>query len=401
MTKPITFVFLYLLIFISCSKNDTCQLSGKLENIEDSTYLYLTDIDSFNIIDSMLALNNTFSLQLSLSHPKLFLLHKKVDRNEFRDHKFIWLEPSKISIEGDYDFMKNINVNGSKSHSEYLSYNLMVDSSLRKISRIKDSLTYFCLSKGTRYIEELPNIIPDSVLKDSKYQFLKSKYDSLGINLGSKMTSFLSKNSNSHVSLSTLCNESLLSYPETKIRKRYLDKNQIKSLYNKLPKELKESDKGLLVKKYFELPAVPKAGDKAPEIAQTSPNGDTVRLSDFRGKYVLLDFWSSWCGPCRADFKGMKEVYSKYHEKGFEIYGISCDTRKGDWVKAIEHDSLPWIAVSDLKGWKNEAFLMYDIKGVPTYILIDREGNVVDKIWGDSHFVDVTLEKIFEKENSL
>ncbi len=401
MTKPITLVFLYLLIFISCSKNDTCQLSGKLENIEDSTFLYLTDIDSYNIVDSILALNNKFSLQLSLTQAKLFLLHKKDDKNKFRDRKFIWLEPSKISIEGDYDFMKNIKISGSKSHSEYLSYNLMVDSSLRRISKMKDSLIYYCLSKETRFIEKRLEIIPDSVLNDSKYQLLKNKYDSLGINLGTKMISFLSSNPSSFVTLSTLYSESYLWYLETKIRKRYLNKDQIKSLYEKLTDELKKSEKGLMVKKYFELPKVPEVGDQAPDIAQTSPQGDTIRLSEYKGQYVLLDFWSSWCGPCRADFKGMKEVYKKYHKMGFEIFGVSCDKKKSDWLKAIEHDSLPWIAVSDLKGFQNEAFLAYDIKGVPTYILIDREGTIIEKNFNGSEYYDAALKEIFEKENSL
>jgi len=321
MHKLITFGLVALLIFSSCAENNICQLSGSLDNIDGNTYLYLADIKSFKIIDSILVVNGKFNYQLSLAHPKLFLLHKKVDKSEFRDHKFIWLEPSEISLKGDFNFMKNIKLEGSNSHIEYRQYNLIVDSLSRQIAKMKDSLAMYCFSKKTRFIEGHLSNLPDSVISDNKYQYLKSKFDSLGVVLANKMISFLSSHPNSFVTLYTLHSESYFLYLENHIHKRYLNKEQIDMVYEKLSNDLKYSEKGLKIKKYIDLPQVPQIGDKAPNIIQKTPDGKTIRLSNFRGQYVLIDFWSSWCGPCRASFRELKEVYKKYHPLGLEIIG--------------------------------------------------------------------------------
>jgi len=111
-------------------------------------------------------------------------------------------------------------------------------------------------------------------------------------------------------------------------------------------------------------------------------NGLTTSLSDFRGKYVLLDFWGSWCGPCRAENPDIIKAYKTYKEKNFEIISVSLDTKKQDWLDAIQKDGLPWLHVSDLKGWKNEVALMYGINAVPQMFLLDPNGVIIAKDLG-------------------
>ncbi|GAB4293218.1 MAG: TlpA disulfide reductase family protein [Marinilabiliales bacterium] len=115
----------------------------------------------------------------------------------------------------------------------------------------------------------------------------------------------------------------------------------------------------------------------APDIAEPSPDGDTIRLSSLRGKYVLLDFWASWCAPCRRENPNLVKNYNKYHDKGFEIYQVSLDKNKNDWVKAIKDDGLNWIHVSDLQFWNCKAAKMYNVQSIPANFLIDPEGKII------------------------
>jgi peroxiredoxin len=120
-------------------------------------------------------------------------------------------------------------------------------------------------------------------------------------------------------------------------------------------------------------------GQEAPEISLPSPEGKEIALSSFRGKIVLIDFWASWCGPCRKDMPGVVNLYKKYKDKGFEIYGVSLDQDKPHWVEAIAKDGITWPQVSDLKYWDCEPAKMYGVQGIPYTVLVDKEGKILTK----------------------
>jgi thiol-disulfide isomerase/thioredoxin len=120
-------------------------------------------------------------------------------------------------------------------------------------------------------------------------------------------------------------------------------------------------------------------GVQAPEIVLGNPEGEQVALSSLKGKIVLIDFWASWCGPCRQENPNVKRIYNTYKDNGFEIYGVSLDKDKEAWVNAIRQDGLDWIHVSDLKYWDSAVVPLYRFQGIPYTCLVDREGKIIAK----------------------
>lgn len=136
-------------------------------------------------------------------------------------------------------------------------------------------------------------------------------------------------------------------------------------------------------------------GTIAPELNFPSPTGEMIALTSLRGKYVLVDFWASWCRPCREENPNTVKLYNAYHDQGFEVYGYSLDEEKNAWVKAIEEDGITWVQTSDLKGWNAEGSFAYGVQAIPATYLIDPDGRIIAKnIKGFE--LETKLSEIFE-----
>jgi len=120
-------------------------------------------------------------------------------------------------------------------------------------------------------------------------------------------------------------------------------------------------------------------GKVAPDFTLNDTKGNPVSLSSLRGKVVLLDFWASWCGPCRRENPNVKKLYEKYKNKGFEVMGVSLDRKRAGWLSAIEKDELPWIHVSDVKGWQCAPAQLYKVRSIPATFLLDKDGKIIAK----------------------
>src|SRR5436190_1507501 len=178
-----------------------------------------------------------------------------------------------------------------------------------------------------------------------------------------------------------------------------IDVEKVEPVFNSLPEATRSLPSAVEFKEKIEITKKTGVGRIAMDFTQNDTLGQPVALSSLRGKYLLIDFWASWCGPCRAENPNLVKAYAKFREKGFHIIGVSLDNpgQKEKWMKAIHDDGLYWTQVSDLKGWKNEVSVMYGIQAIPQNLLLDPEGKIVAKnIRGEE--LDSKLAEFVEKK---
>ncbi|MGE8424090.1 MAG: peroxiredoxin family protein, partial [Sphingobacterium siyangense] len=162
---------------------------------------------------------------------------------------------------------------------------------------------------------------------------------------------------------------------------RDFDATQNVDAFKQLSSRVQNFPSALQIANYIKEQSTVSVGNFAPDFSQPDTLGHAIKLSDFRGKYLLLDFWASWCGPCRNENPTVVRAYHKYKNKNFTVLGVSLDgeSQKQAWIGAIHSDSLSWTQVADLKGWKNEAAQLYKVKSIPRNFLIDPSGKIIAK----------------------
>lgn len=155
------------------------------------------------------------------------------------------------------------------------------------------------------------------------------------------------------------------------------DYREMRASFKKLNKKVRKSTQGKIFDRYLKALENASVGKRAPGITQFDLEGVPYSLSDLKGNYVLVDFWASWCPPCRAENPKLVALYTEFKDKNFEILGVSFDTEYEAWKKAIEDDKLTWKHISDLQGWNNYAGQLYGIKAIPQNVIVDPNGVIV------------------------
>lgn len=322
-------------------------------------------------VDSTSLVNGSFTFKGKVDNPvpaRLFFdySHKGFDDIENRkDFRVVYLEPLTIRLE-TRDSLKKSTVFGSKLNDDFNKYLSMSDSLNEVVMDLRRAAA------------------KDASLR-ANFRSHMSKLETNNVNAFKK---YVSDNSTSFFSMDAL----------TYLINNNVNANEVENLFNTVSKDLQESAEGKQMKRIIHFNKLTGIGSPIIDFIQNDSNNKPISTKDFRGKYLLIDFWASWCGPCRAENPTLVKAYQTYNEKGFEILGVSLDDAKerGAWLKAIADDELPWSQVSDMKGWKNEAGILYGIRSVPSNFLIDPDGKIIARNLRGMQ-VEAKLKEIFNK----
>ncbi len=264
----------------------------------------------------------------------------------------LFVENSKIELYADTNNFNNVKISGSKSNELYNQLMAKIDSIDNLSKPFYDSIEIAKLNKN-----------------ESLIKLFENKLDQIDSMENNCIINFVNENSSSNVSV----------YLMYKYLSGQLDEIVLTDLFGKLDTTLRSSSYYKLFENQLQILRRTGIGQQAIDFSLPDTNGNEIKLSSLYGKYLLIDFWASWCPSCRQENPNVVRIFKEFSQKGFTILGISLDNNKNSWLKAIEKDGLTWTHISDLEGWNNKAAKLYGIRSIPSNLLINPKGIIVAK----------------------
>jgi peroxiredoxin len=359
---------------LACAQSPNFIISGRIGNLNKPAKIYLDySSEGKGASDSCELVNGKFKFTgniVGYASGRMTLSREGIRDKEIYGTKglgdVIYVSFGKENIQiNSADSLYNAQWRGSKVYDEMKAFDNEVGPTVMTVHHNAN----VAINRATP--EQQADTLYFKALDKQVQAFRKSR--------GENMLAFAKANPNSYFSLQAL----------SELVGGYSTKSEVAlPIFNKLNDKLRLSYSGQSLYKLLNAHAVTALGVYAPNFTQNDRNGKPVSLSDFKGKYVLVEFWASWCAPCRAESPNLLKQYAKFKDKGFEILGVSVDSDKAKWIEAIKKDELTWPQISDLKGWDNEARKVYGITGVPANFLVSPEGKILG-----SHLMGEALNK--------
>ncbi|GAA3964271.1 TlpA disulfide reductase family protein [Mucilaginibacter dorajii] len=388
--KKFLLLFIAIVPAMAFAQNlDNFTINGKLGTTSAPAKIYLSyQLGANSIIDSADLVNGAFSFTGKMLNPvnaSLVVDYKGVGIEKFTqqysdgralaknaDNLNFFIDKGTITITSK-DSVSKAQIEGSQLNID----NAKLQGQLKGINM-----------KGERLMAEVNAATPEQKKSATFQNSIQAKYKALQTLESYTLKTFITDNPKSYLSLLAL---SSVGGPSP-------DPQEIEPLFNSLSVEVRETEAGKVLKKQLDALKFTAVGSLAPDFTQNDVNGVPVKLSSFRGKYVLLDFWASWCGPCRQENPNVVRNYNKYKAKNFTVLGVSLDKADGKaaWLAAIKNDGLDWTQVSDLKFWNNDVAALYSITSIPQNYLIGPDGKIIAKNLRGAD-LDAKLQELFGK----
>ncbi len=332
----------------SCLAQKAWKIEGNTTDIPKATTIYLNKAVDGDLVplDSAKATDNNFSFTGTTDMPEVRYLSFRIDGKTRWAEFFVEEGTIKATLR-----MDGSTVRGTLNNDIYQD--------------IKDKVND--INDRQRVVTRA---LRDTTLTQDSIKSLRAEYNRLGNSVYDVFRQGMRQNITKPVGVMLFKQYS---------RKNTIEENQ--RLLAQIPAEYQTDETVMAISRRVKYALATANGKPFTDFTMQAPDGKKVKLSDFagKGKYVLVDFWASWCGPCRKSMPELIEFYNKNKGKGLEIVGVSFDNNEQSWQKAIKTLGLPWQQMSDLKGWNSQAAQIYDIRAIPNTLLIDPKGNIVGK----------------------
>ncbi len=355
--KKITLLALLTLSILSCNnlKDNEFLISGTANGIENGKKVFVEIQDENGVIakDTGVIENGKFELKGSTDNIDLGFIRIENEKINLP----IILEEGKIKINIVKDSLQKSTIEGTFNNDKFQKFNNESVAILEKVKKFEKENN----PKMQKALTENDTVTVNKI---------KKEYKNFQNDMNDYSKTFIKNNPDAFISVLLL---------ENFLMREYIPATEIKSFYDKLDKKLVNTKSAQNIKKTLDLMLAVVVGKPAPKFSAKSPEGKLISLDESLGKVTIVDFWASWCAPCRKENPNVVALYNEYHSKGLNIIGVSLDQDAKKWKDAIAKDNLSWIHVSNLKYWDEPIGKQYGISSIPATFILDAKGNIVAK----------------------